>query len=154
MTGEELRRRGFLYFEGIREGLENFEHEITAMDQEQALLHFRKLREEYGADNSFLDFYLFSLKEEEREKAESVLNEEELEAVREWEKKAGFPRGDQVIFPMDDALLRAAAVLNETGMLFSTMYFAREGGKQGEKAVQAETWWGNFNGEYVRFYRG
>ena len=55
---------------------------------------------------------------------------------------------------MDDALLRAAAVLNETGMLFSTMYFAREGGKQGEKAVQAETWWGNFNGEYVRFYRG
>lgn len=53
MTGEELRRRGFLYFEGIREGFENFEHEITAMDQEQALLHFRKLREEYGADNSF-----------------------------------------------------------------------------------------------------
>lgn len=74
--------------------------------------------------------------------------------MRAWEKKAGFPRGDQVIFPMDDALSRAAAVLNETGMLFSTMYFAREGGKQGEEAVQAETWWGNFNGEYVRFYRG
>ena len=136
MTGEELRRRGFLYFEGIREGLENFEYEIAAMDHAQALLHFRKLREEYGADNSFLDFYLFSLKEEEREKA------------------AGFPRGEQVIFSMDDALLRAAAVLNETGMLFSTMYFAREGGKQGERAVQAETWWGNFNREYVRFYRG
>ena len=117
MTGEELRRRGFLYFEGIREGLENFEYEIAAMDHAQALLHFRKLREEYGADNSFLDFYLFSLKEEEREKAESALNEEELEAVRAWEKKAGFPRGDQVIFPMDDALLRAAVVLNETGIL-------------------------------------
>ena len=29
MTGEELRRRGFLYFEGIREGLENFEYEIA-----------------------------------------------------------------------------------------------------------------------------
>lgn len=46
MTGEELRRRGFLYFEGIREGLENFEYEIAAMDHAQALLHFRKLREE------------------------------------------------------------------------------------------------------------
>lgn len=51
MTGEELRRRGFLYFEGIREGLENFEYEIAAMDHAQALLHFRKLREEYGAEN-------------------------------------------------------------------------------------------------------
>ena len=60
------------------------------MDHAQALLHFRKLREEYGADNSFLDFYLFSLKEEEREKAESALNEEELEAVRAWEKKRDF----------------------------------------------------------------
>lgn len=153
MTGEELRRRGFLYFGGIREGIENFEYEIVKVNREQALLHFHTLREEYGADSSFLDFYLFSLKKEERERAESVLNEEELEAVRAWEKKAGFPRGDQVIFPMDDALLRAAAVFNETGMLFSTMYFAREDGKQGEKAVQAETWWGNFNGEYVRFYR-
>ena len=61
----------------------------------------------------------------------------------------------QGIFPAArlDREAGAAVVLNETGMLFSTMYFAREGGKQGEKAGQAETWWGNFNGEYVRFYR-
>ncbi len=152
MTGEELKKRGFIYFEGIREGLETFEHQMAVMDRNQAFAHFSELREAYGADNSFLDFYLFALKEEERKKAESVLTEDETEALKIWEKKAGFPKGDQVIFPMDDVLLKAAAVLNETGMLFSTMYFAKTDEKQPAEETKAETWWGNFNGEYIRFY--
>ncbi|MBS6517628.1 MAG: hypothetical protein KH353_05440 [Clostridium sp.] len=149
MTGEELKKRGFLYFDGIREGLEALEHEIITMNREQAFCRFSELKKEYGSDNSFLDFYLFSLKEEERKKAESVLTESEIEALKAWEKEAGFLKGDQLIFPLDETLLRTAVILNETGMLFSTMYFA----KLDRTQEKAETWWGNFNGEYIRFYK-
>ena len=62
MTGRELRERGFLYFEAIREGLDSYENEIVVMDGRKAFEHFLRLKEKYGEDNSFLDFYLFSLK--------------------------------------------------------------------------------------------
>ena len=64
--------------------------------------------------------------------------------MRAWEKKAGFPRGDQVIFPMDDALLRAAVVLNETGMLFSTMYFCQGRRKTGRESCPGRDLVGEF----------
>ena len=40
MTGEELKKRGFIYFEGIREGLETFEHQMAVMDSQPGLCPF------------------------------------------------------------------------------------------------------------------
>ena len=148
MTGRELRERGFLYFEAIREGLDSYENEIVAMDGREAFEHFLGLKEKYGEDNSFLDFYLFSLSPKERERAEKELTGQEIRELKRIEQRAGEKNG--VIFPMEEGLLQAAVRLNETEMLFSSMYFrgTDENGRE-----RAETWWGNYGKQYVRFWK-
>lgn len=150
MTGRELRERGFLYFEAIREGLDSYENEIVVMDGREAFEHFLRLKEKYGEDNSFLDFYLFTLSPQERERAEKELTDQEIQRLKQIEQRAGTGEKNGVIFPMEEGLLQAAVRLNETEMLFSTMYF-RGSDENGRET--AETWWGNYGRQYVRFWK-
>lgn len=58
------------------------------------------------------------------------------------ELKAG---AEEIIFPLDEMLLQIITKLNQTEMLFSTIYFAGEKGKR-------STWWGNYREEYLAFW--
>lgn len=85
-------------------------------------------------------FYYYVLEEKAAEKVRSVLSEEEIQYLRELDHREG-----DVIFPAEDRLIRIAASLNESEMLFSTFYVV-------EKDGAASIWWGNYRGEYEKFF--
>lgn len=174
MTIEELKSKGAIYVEQIKTGLSQYRNEILVMNQEQAYEFFwKKWREEYPED-AFVDFYYFSLPLEARQKVDETLSDKEREYLKELqgrlaqesfkeEGKGAFVQEnskeegkgasvqkdytEEIIFPMEEKLLRIVTKLNQQEMLFSTIYFT------GERSARS-TWWGNYKGEYVAFWEG
>ena len=140
MTADQLKDNGVIYFEHVRQGLEDYHSEIRKMDAAEACRLFLDMWNRRGGNEAFLDFYYYRLDREARLTAESVLTDKEKEYLKKIE-----PDNDIVIFPMDELLLRIATRLNETAMLFSTVYLS------GSAAGSRSTWWGNYNQEYIVF---
>lgn len=143
MTTWELKQRGAIFFEKITEGLHNYAEVKLVMDEKKALSHFKNLKKEYGAENSFADFYYYRLDEDAREMVDELLTSEEqsyLSLLKPDDE-------DEIIFPLDDKLLKIIVKLNAEEMLFSTIYFVE--GKAGARA--RTTWWGNYENEYICF---
>lgn len=143
MTTQELKQRGAIFFEKITEGLHNYAEVKLVMDEKKALAHFKNLKKEYGAENSFADFYYYRLDEDAREMVDELLTSEEqsyLSLLKPDDE-------DEIIFPLDDKLLKIIVKLNAEEMLFSTIYFVE--GKAGSRA--RTTWWGNYENEYICF---
>lgn len=144
MNIEELQARGAIFFERIGEGFKKYRNEILKMSEEEAFACFQEKLLQYGEENCFADFYYFCIAEEAREKVNRVLTAEErmyMEAIR--------PDADvqeQVIFPLNEQLLRILVKLNASEILFSTLYLA------GTDTHAPTTYWGNYNQEYICFF--
>ena len=138
MTAEELKRAGAIYFENIEEGLRSYRNQIHRMSGPTAFNMFRKMCEERGWEDVYVDFYYYTLEKTAQELLNGLLNENE----RQYLEK--FRSGGEVFFPLDETLLSIAVKFNEKEALFSTFYFA------GERKIRS-TWWGNFNQEYIDF---
>lgn len=139
---QELIAKDVIYIENIQNGFEDYAYEVLSLGKEAAKKLFLELREKNGKENSFLDFYYFVVKPEEREKIDELLSEKQIRYLRDYrENKLMGNVKEEIIFPMEDMLLEIAVTLNEKSALFSTMYFAKE----------KSTWWGNYEQKYVRF---
>lgn len=143
MRAAELKGKGALYVENIQQGFEDCAYEVLSFGNEEAKDLFLELRRKNGEENSFLDFYYFALSREEKERIDCLLNQDEIQYLKEYEKSrlTGDTKED-IIFPMEDMLLEIAVKLNEKSALFSTMYFLKE----------KSTWWGNYERNYVKFW--
>lgn len=140
MKEEELIRKGAIYIERIQRGMSEYHSDILHLNEEEA---YRTLKAEWkkqGEKNCFVDFYYFFLDETSRKVVRDYLTEEERAYLDVLKTKAGE---GEVIFPMDDMLLRMITKLNAGEVLFSTVYFTGE----------ASTWWGNYKEEYIVFRR-
>ncbi len=143
MTKEELKERGAIFFEKITEGLETYQDLKLVMDQKKAQAHFAGLKKEYGAENAFADFYYFCLDESAREMVDEELTADEISYLQLL-RPLDDPE-EELIFPLEDKLLRIITKLNAEEVLFSTIYFLEGGGRP------RTTWWGNYEKEYICF---
>ncbi len=135
MTPEELQDKGALYVERVMDGFERYSSEIVHMGEREAAAYMRRLKEENGADGSYLDFYYHFLDEDAKQRVLSVLDEAQQEYIRKMDG------GEELIFPLTEELIDIAARLNDREMLFCTVYFTK---------VPC-TLWGNYKQEYVIF---
>jgi hypothetical protein len=138
-TIEGLKSAGGIYIKNIQDGFDSYDFEVVKMTLDDA---YRKILSYYlinGYENSFVDFYYFKLKEEEKMKIETFLSGEELDYLKELQKEK-FTL-DEIIFSIDPTLLNITVKLNYYQALFSTFYFTKE----------PCTLWGNYNQEYVIF---
>uniref|UniRef100_UPI004056234E hypothetical protein n=1 Tax=Agathobacter sp. TaxID=2021311 RepID=UPI004056234E len=138
-----LCEKNVIYFDSIGYGLRNYENEIIKMDETEAYSFFSQKVQAYGTENAFADFYFFTLDEEAKEKIIQILDEEEIAYLEEMRP---LQTETQLVFFLEDTLLRMIVKLNAREMLFSTIYF------QGVDALVPETYWGNYKQEYVRFH--
>lgn len=143
MTIRELQQRGAIFFEKITEGFRDYADIKFVLDEKKALAHFKNLKKEYGAENSFADFYYFRLDEDSREMVDELLTQEE----QSYLKLLKPDDEEEIIFPLEDKLLKIIVKLNAEEMLFSTIYFIEK--KPVGKA--RTTWWGNYEKEYICF---
>lgn len=141
MRTSELKDKGAIFFERIEEGFAEYKDKIIVFSAEEAFEYFCDLMGVYGPENSFVDFYYYKLPEEAQEKIDAVLSEEECAYVRSLKVEDA----EELVFPLDQKLLRIATKLNAEAVLFSTMYFVGNGEKK------RSTWWGNYNREYYCF---
>ncbi len=146
MTTEDLKEQGAIFFEKIQEGFREYDDVTLKLDEKKAMTHFKSLRKEYGAENSYADFYYFRLDEEAKEMVNEMLSEEEVSWLG---LISPFPDEieEEIIFPLTDRLLRIIVRLNAREMLFSTIYFVQPD-KNGRPRT---TWWGNYGKEYICF---
>jgi hypothetical protein len=138
-TIEELKCAGGIYFKNIQEGFDSYDYEVVKMTLDEA---YRKILSYYllnGYESSFVDFYYFRLKEDEKEKIETFLSRDELNYLKELQKERKSMDG--IIFSIDPTLLNITVKLNYYQALFSTFYFTKD----------PCTLWGNYNQEYVIF---
>lgn len=146
MTAAELVKKGAIYFEKITEGLSGYADVKLKMDEKKAYAHFKSLKKEYGAENAYTDFYYFRLDEESREMVDELLTDDEITYLQILKPLPGEEE-DEIIFPLDDKLLKIVVKLNAQEMLFSTIYFVQP--KAGGRA--RTSWWGNYEHEYICF---
>lgn len=146
MTTYELQEKGAIVFEKITEGFSQYADVKLVLEEKKALTHFKNLRKEYGADRSFVDFYYFRLDEDAREMVDELLTAEDRSCLQQI-KPDDANMEEEIIFPLDERLLRIVVKLNAEEMLFSTIYFL-----ENRKAGRARmTWWGNYGHEYICF---
>ncbi len=146
MTIEELKEKGAICFDKIDEGLADYADVKLVMDEKRAMTHFKSLRKEYGAENSFADFYYFRLDKDAREMVNELLSEEQVSWL-ELISPTPDDVEDELIFPLTDKLLRIIVRLNAQEMLFSTIYFVQPD----DDGRPRTTWWGNYGKEYICF---
>ena len=147
MTREQLKQNDVIYFENVEFGLRNYRNYIMKMRQSEAIIVFLGLCQGCGWEDTFVDFYYYTLDAETQGKLHKYLNKEErdyLEQHRIMGEALAKKNPPEVVFTLDKVLLFIVTKLNEEGALFSTLYFS------GIKGVKS-TWWGNYNQEYIVF---
>ena len=144
MTIEALKRNEILYVEHVLQGMDDFPYEIRTMCADRVIAEVKERKqsfEEQGLD-VYVDFYYCRLTEGEKQHVRLLLSQEEQDYLDRLEKRT---KEEEIIFVPDDMLLTLIAKLNEKEALFSTIYFpASQSGK-------AQTWWGNYGGQYLIF---
>ena len=145
MTTAELQEQGAIYFDKITEGFRNFKDIKLVMDEKRALTHFKNLKKEYGNNKAFADFYYYRLDPDSREMVDEVLTDAEKTYLNLMMPE---DLDEDIVFPLDDKLLKIIVKLNAEEILFSTIYFLPSGKAGGRGRT---TWWGNYEKEYICF---
>lgn len=125
-----------IYFNNIQHGLKNYENETVWMGEQEAFDFFKGKWQEAEKDSVYADFYYARLEEKAKEIVERALTEEEKEYVRGLD--------EDIIYLLDEKLLKIITKLNARKILFSTVYFTGDSEKR-------STWWGNYDQEYIVF---
>ena len=136
MQIEQFKETGAIYLDKIQDGFDRCDWEELTLPAGKAL---ERLLEEWrhcGEENAWADFYYFTLPKEAKEKIRNMLSAEELAFLAKLGKKA-----DGVFFPLKEELRHLLLKLNDSEMLFSTVYFTNP----------KSTWWGNYGRTYIVF---
>lgn len=136
MTPEELISRGGIYFDKIQNGMTEYVWESRFLSTRMAEEFLRRLWEENGRKNSFVDCYYPFLEQDSRDMVLEVLDEEQRTYLRKLEGQA-----TELLLPLDDQLLSIAISLIDKEMLFFSFYFLKT----------PCTVWGNYKQEYLIF---
>ncbi len=134
MTIQELKDCGAIYLPNIQDGFNNYHYETLSLDEAEAFTYFHNLCATTNYNHVYVDFYYYTLDADAKLKVRSVLSYEE---ARYLDKNIS----NELIFPLDETLLRIICKLNATATLFSTIYFTDT----------PRTFWGNYNQEYIIF---
>ncbi|MFI3207998.1 MAG: hypothetical protein R3Y40_02565 [Eubacteriales bacterium] len=147
MTIQDLQQLNSIYLTNIQNGFDNYNHKILQLNYQDAYSYFKTLCENYGFENSYVDFYYYTFDSEIKNKINAILSDEELLYLQKNSpaliNNTDEPICTQLIFPIDNMLLQIICKLNATAILFSTLYFT------GDSPC---TYWGNYNSEYIYFY--
>ena len=131
MTTAELQEQGAIYFDKITDGFRNYKDIKLVMDEKRALAHFKNLKKEYGNNKAFADFYYYRLDLDSREMVDEVLTDAEKTYLNLMMPE---DLDEDIVFPLDDKLLKIIVKLNAEEILFSTIYFLPSG-KAGGRGV-------------------
>ena len=103
------------------------------------------MKKEYGNNKAFADFYYYRLDLDSREMVDEVLTDAEKTYLNLMMPE---DLDEDIVFPLDDKLLKIIVKLNAEEILFSTIYFlpSEKAGGRGRT-----TWWGNYEKEYICF---
>lgn len=138
MTPEELKARGGIYFDKIQNGMAEYDWDSQFFSPRMAQNYLRKLWEENGPENSFVDCHYPFLEKESQEKVLAVLKPEQQEYLKRMAEK-----DCDLLQMLDEELLSIATTLNDREMLFFSFYFTKN----------PCTIWGNYKQEYLIFQR-
>ena len=116
MTVQQLQAKGAIYFENIQTGFENLDFQTINLSGEEAYELFHNMWIASGKMDGFVDFYYYRLKSEEKSNVESALSASEIQFLHEQN-----PNPEELIFPINDMLLKIVVKLNASEMLFSTI---------------------------------
>lgn len=137
-TINQLKTSGAIYIQNIQNGFDNYAYEVIKMNLEEAYKTIKDLWILNGSDNSYADFYYFTLDNKARNKVEAVLSEEEKLYLERLYKPKNV---GEIIYPLEETFIKILIKLNYLEILFSTFYFIKK----------PCTMWGNYNHEYVVF---
>lgn len=137
-TVNQLKASGAIYLVNIQNGFDNYAYEVINMNLEETYKTIKELWIFNGSNNSYADFYYFTLDDEARNKIDSVLNKKEKFYLERLSKPANI---SEIIYPLDEDIIHILVKLNYLEILFSTFYFTKN----------PCTMWGNYNHEYVMF---
>lgn len=138
MTVEELIDKGCICMQNIDEGFRDYDWVFLEGSKDDLYQYLQDKIIENGMENSYLDFYYGSLKQDERDRIQTVLKPEEIEYLEKLCLKE-----DQIYFTMTQELFEVAFRLSESEALFSSFYFAKE----------PCTVWSNYGHKFVVFTR-
>ncbi len=136
MSGDELRQKGVLLIENVRDGFQK--HEACLLKgKEHAMERFLEKCLAVSGEASYVDFYYHLLSAEEKIRFEAEAGQEGKRLLPLFERAAE----NKVYYPLDGGNLGFLAGITARALLFSTFYFTSP------KALV----WGNYNLEYPLF---
>lgn len=140
MTIQELKDCSAIYLPNIQDGFNNYHYKTLLLDEAEAFTYFHNLCTTTNYNHIYVDFDYYTLDTDAKLKVNSMLSIEELAYFDE--NIPSFSNiFNELIFPLDETLLRIICKLNATATLFSTIYFTDI----------PRTFWGNYNQEYIIF---
>lgn len=132
----EIKSNGCIFIENLNDGFNNRKHYFIG-GEESDLKDFLLIKiKENKQDNSYIDFYYYRLNDEEKENANSVLSDFEIEYLKNQNYNS-----DNIFFKLNPIIFEIAFKLSISEMLFSTFYFSEE----------PCTIWSNYNKQFIVF---
>lgn len=126
-------------FENIQDGFSKYESVSLSGKDENIIKFILELYKYNGFESSFVDFYYSRLNDESKRKVKSILDTNELQLIKGYEK---YMNNNHIYFQLDKEFLSLIVKLSLKEMLFSTFYFAKSN----------FTIWGNYNNNFPCFY--
>ena len=131
-------------FNNISDGFNRYDNKtLEACNNEFFESNMLKFLEEAvdlnGIDNSYVDFYYNTLSENDKKKFKEMLDYEDKEFIRNFEKKN---KECGIYFKLSKESIPFINRINSREILFSTIYFTKE----------SFTIWGNYNKRFPSFY--
>lgn len=141
---KEFKERVKIKFNNISEGFSRYSNKtLEACNDNFFETNMIKFLEEAmelnGVDNSYVDFYYNILSESDKNKFKEMLDSEDKEFIRNFEKKNN---DSGIYFKLSKEFIPFINRLNSREIFFSTIYFTKE----------SLTIWGNYNKKFPVFY--
>lgn len=144
ISEKEFKERVKIKFNNVSEGFNRYDNKtLKAYNDNFFEINMLKFLEEAvelnGVDNSYIDFYYNILSESDKNKFKEMLNCEDKDFIRNFEKNNN---DNGIYFKLSKEFIPFINRLNSREILFSTIYFTKE----------SLTIWGNYNKKFPVFY--
>lgn len=140
MTIRELQAQGAIYLTNIQDGFHSYASETLILNEQRAFLYFQERCRRCNYQNTYVDFYYYTLDSEAQERVRMILTPSEQDYLQKNAPDSPH-QIDEIIFPLTEELLVIICKLNASATLFSTIYYTDI----------PLTYWGNYNQEYIVF---
>ncbi|MEN8077443.1 hypothetical protein ABFP60_10795 [Clostridioides difficile] len=144
ISEREFKEKVKIKFNNISDGFDRYNNKtLEACNNEffeSNMLEFLKEAVDLnGIDNSYVDFYYNTLSEDDKNKLKEMLDYEDKEFIRIFEKRN---KECGIYFKLSKEAIPFINRINSREILFSTIYFTKA----------SFTIWGNYNKKFPTFY--